>query len=125
MVHILASLAGGLALTMLCACTAQAGLSNAPRLGGNSDTDPRVHDAIANGPDSCGRKLDPGPLRYRVIPCSRANAPSSRPTPAASLDDSAIMQWLKHYHARWPCEGDNSSPVALASGAACPAGRVP
>lgn len=123
MVHILASLAGGLAIAALCACTVQPGLANAPQLGGTPVTDPRVHDAIANGPDSCGRRLDPGPLRYRVIPCPRLSAPTARPAPTASFDDTAIMQWLKHYHAHWPCAGDADTPLALASGTACPAAQ--
>jgi hypothetical protein len=121
MVHILAWIAGGLAIAALCACTVQPGLSNAPRLGTAPDADSHIHDAIANGPDSCGRKLDPGPLRNRVVPCPRVSAPNSPPAPAVSLDDTAIMQWLKHYHARWPCEGDTNPPLALASGTACPA----
>jgi hypothetical protein len=38
-------------------CTVQPGLANAPQLGGTTLADPRVHDVIANGPDSHGRKL--------------------------------------------------------------------
>ena len=121
MVQILVRLAGSLAIAALCACAVKPGLANAPQLGTAPDADSRVHDAVANGPDSCGRRLDPGPLRHRVLPCPRVSTPTSRPAPAVSLDDTAIMQWLKHYHARWPCEGDTNPPLALASGTACPA----
>jgi hypothetical protein len=68
---------------LACGCVVQPGLANAPTLGGTTFADPRVHDAIANGPDSCGNKLDPGPLRYRIIPCPRAGARGSPATPSA------------------------------------------
>src|ERR1700730_819615 len=69
---------------LACGCAVQPGLANAPSLGGTALAEPGVHDVIANGPDSCGRKLDPGPLRYRVIPCPRGSSSPSRPPPGAS-----------------------------------------
>src|SRR5215472_5354498 len=104
--YIVARRAVGLALAGLtCACSVQAGLANGPKLGGTSNADPRVHDAIANGPDSCGRALDPGPLRNRVVPCPRVSAPRSQPmTFAPSSESSAIVTpWVEHFYWRWPC----------------------
>lgn len=123
MVHVFAPLgACALVAVLACACTVQAGLANAPQLGGAATGEPGVHDAIANGPDSCGRKLDPGPIRNRVIPCPRASHPRST-SPSAALpveSDPTVMQWLQHYHAHWPCPEDVGRPLAIASGAACP-----
>jgi hypothetical protein len=94
------------------------GLANAPLLGGTTLADPRVHDAIANGPDSCGRKLDPGPLRYRVIPCQRASpspGPSAPGASSSSPNDSLVMLWVEHYDAHWGCprRGDGHSGPSL------------
>jgi len=88
-----------------CAGTVHPGLANAPRLGEAADADPRVHDVIANGQDSCGRQLDPGPLRNRLIPCPGATHP---PATAMSFVPSAnsneiVRPWLEHYHWRWAC----------------------
>jgi hypothetical protein len=69
--------------SLTCGCTVQPGLTNAPQLGGTTIVDPRVHDVIANGPDSCGRNMDSGPLRYRVIPCPRGSPSPSQPPPSA------------------------------------------
>jgi hypothetical protein len=90
-----------------CASSVQPGLANAPALGGTRVVDPRVHDAIANGPDSCGRRLDPGPgpLRNRLSPC----APLSSPTKSAafvsraSRNDALVLPWMEHYYVGWPC----------------------
>jgi len=105
-----------------CACTLQPGLANGPQLGGTPDTDSHVHDAIANGPDSCGRRLDPGPLRNRIIPCPRTGEPRSIPPSAAPStgSDPVIMRWLNHYHAHWPCQEDVNPSIAMASGDSCP-----
>jgi hypothetical protein len=89
---------------LACGCTVQAGLANAPQLGGTTIADPRVQDVIADGPDSCGKKLDPGPLRYRVIPCPRAGASSPRPAaPAPSADIDEVMRWVDHHYTDWGC----------------------
>lgn len=106
MIRILARRAAWLALAGLtCACSVQPGLANAPKLGGTSDADPRVHDAIANGLDSCGRALDPGPLRNRIVPCPRVAPPRSQPmTLAPSTDSNAIVApWVEHFYWSWPC----------------------
>src|SRR5579859_7078065 len=92
-----------------CAHTVQAGLSNAPALGGPTAVDPRIHDTIANGPDSCGRRLDPGPLRNRVPPCPRAAVPASDPGTPVRTDDHVVFPWVEHYYARWPCEFSQES----------------
>jgi hypothetical protein len=100
---------------LACGCTAQLGLANAPPLGGTTLADPRIHDDIANGPDSCGQKLDPGPLRYRVIPCPQASPSPSRPPPGASSSSANAVKvpWFEHHDAHWDCprrEDSHSSP---------------
>jgi hypothetical protein len=69
MARILARLAFAIVSTALASgCAVQAGLASGPQLGGTTVPEERVHDAIANGQESCG-PLDPGPLRYRAPPC--------------------------------------------------------
>jgi hypothetical protein len=102
--RILASLAFVIVPSVLaCGFTVQPGLANAPTWGGTTLADPRVHDVIANGPDSCGRKLDPGPLRYRVIPCPRASSsPSRTPSRASSPSPGAvIVPSVERHDAHW------------------------
>jgi hypothetical protein len=93
---------------LACGPTVQVGLSNAPALGGPTASDARVHDAIANGPDSCGRHLDPGPLHSRIPPCPHMSRPASDPgvrAPAAAAPaHSVVRPWLEHYHSGWPCD---------------------
>jgi hypothetical protein len=96
MARILASLAFVIfPSTLGCGWAVQPGLANAPALGGSTLAAPSVHDAIANGPDSCGRKLDPGPLRYRVVPCPRAGPSPTRLPPVASSPrpDVTMRAW--------------------------------
>jgi hypothetical protein len=60
-----------------CSSVVQPGLANAPGLGG-ATAETRVHDAIANGHDSCERSMFPqgGVLRGQVPPC-QSEGPSS------------------------------------------------
>ncbi len=51
-------------------CAVQAGLANAPTLGTTPGDDRRVHDAIANGRDSCERQESTSPLRGHTPPCA-------------------------------------------------------
>jgi hypothetical protein len=100
-----------------CAPTVHPGLANAPGLGGTRIVDARVHDVIANGQDSCGRRLDPdpGPLRYRLPPCRHESVPGPSPAlaPASTPGGAGGQQWMEHYHVAWPCK---SRQEALASG---------
>jgi len=91
--------------SLLWGCAVHPGLANAPQLGGTADTDPRVHDVIANGPDSCGRTLDPGPLRNRVIPCPHvSHAPSSNaPFSPVTTSNGIVRPWVEHFYWRWAC----------------------
>jgi hypothetical protein len=91
--------------TLACACAVHPGLANAPQLGGTADADPRVHDVIANGQDSCGRQLDPGPLRNRLIPCPRTTQPRSTAMSFAPSPEynEIVTPWVEHYHWRWAC----------------------
>jgi hypothetical protein len=59
------------ALLTGCGASVQAGLANAPVLGGGTP-DARVHDVIANGRDACERSAFPAGevLRGQIPPCS-------------------------------------------------------
>jgi hypothetical protein len=103
-----------------CATTVQAGLANAPGLSGTL-ADPRVHDAIANGTDSC--EPAPGALRNEVPPCPIAR-PESNPTvaiqpPSAKRD---VVPWVEHYYTPWACfsQDDQVGRVTLAGSFASP-----
>jgi hypothetical protein len=91
-----------------CVPTVHPGLANAPGLGGTRIVDARVHDVIANGQDSCGRRLepDPGPLRYRLPPCRHevVPGPSTALVPPGAPDDSGGLRWMTHYYFGWPCK---------------------
>jgi hypothetical protein len=98
-----------LAIVLLagCAPSVEAGLANAPRLGGSADE--RVHDVISNGGDSCGRYAEYGPLRYRIPPCPVAAHPivsAKLPAPVAGskTDDGFAAPWLQHFYVGWPCQ---------------------
>lgn len=87
-----------------CATALRPGLANAPQLNGSPVVDTRVHDAVANGPDSCERRLGPGPLRNELPPCTVV-APSV-PDPVA-LDgapaNAVLVPWVKPYFDRGTC----------------------
>jgi len=81
-----------------CGGVVQAGLANAPALGGSSET--RVHDVIANGPDACERAMFPQGevLRGQVPSCTpperlrtQARAPAASP-PAEVLPPR--LEWF-------------------------------
>ena len=98
-----------------CAPTAQSGLANTPALGGTRIVDARVHDVIANGPDSCGRRLEPhaGPLRYRRPPCRHESVPGMAPSlvPSVAHEDAAGLRWMEHYYFGWPCAARHEAPA--------------
>jgi hypothetical protein len=89
-----------------CSPAVQAGLANAPRLGGTAVADTRVNDVISNGDDACGRHGETGPLRGRIPPCPGAVHPVVStwlaPTPSGR-SDSLVLPWLEHFYAGWPC----------------------
>ncbi len=72
-----------------CGGAIQPGLANAAALGG-ATPETRVHDAVANGRDSCERAMYPqgGVLRGQIPPCSR----ESLPTPVAFAPTPAIAE---------------------------------
>lgn len=95
-----------------CAPSIEAGLANAPRLGGSGDD--RVHDVISNGGDSCGRYAEQGHLRGHIPPCPVAAHPvawanTRSATDRAKADDGLVVPWLQHFYVGWPCQ-----PPALA-----------
>jgi len=99
--------------TIGCTSAVQPGLANAPALGGTPVADVRVHDLIANGQDSCGRTFrpDPGPLRYRVPPCTHPRAPVTSQafsTARTRRDDGAVL-WMEHYYSGWPCDTNHEA----------------
>lgn len=99
-----------------CAPTVQGGLANAPSLGGSPIAAPRVHDAIANGEDSCerGPERSPGPLRHPLLPCRRESAPASAfVLPPATPENDGAIRWLEHYYVGWPCRGSRDAITSL------------
>jgi hypothetical protein len=91
---------------LACATAFRPGLANAPQLNGSQTLDTRVHDAIANGGDSCERRLGAGPLRNEVPACvvsvpsvSNANPVAPSVTPAAPVP----VPWVKPYSDRGSC----------------------
>jgi hypothetical protein len=83
-----------------CATVFRPGLANAPQLNGSQMVDPRVHDAIANGRDSCERRLGAGPLRNEQPACIVA-APSVYPPVAPA--EAVPVPWVKPYSDRGSC----------------------
>ena len=97
---------------LACGCTLQSGLANAPQLGGAAVADPRVHDVITNGHDSCGRKLDPGPLRGRIPACPLMSSTLASPRRRLSRDDQVVvMPWDEFIRARWRCPWLEEEPT--------------
>lgn len=112
-----------------CVPAVQPGLANAPALGGSPLVDPRVHDAIANGEDSCGRRLEPdtGPLRYRLPPCRRESAPKTGTAivPSGTRDGGEGLRWMEHYYFGWPCKAKQEAVVGGTTLAWSPALSIP
>ena len=100
---------------LACGCAVRPGLANAPQLGGAALADPRANDAIADGVDSCGRKPDPDPLRYRIPTCPRVSAPPAPPMRLARTGtEPIVMPWGEFFRARWRCpwlEQDPTDPT--------------
>jgi hypothetical protein len=92
-----------------CATAFQPGLANAPQLSGSPIVDVRVHDAIANGRDSCEqRRPGAGPLRNEVPACAVATPIVSNPSGAAgaaneSPANMAPIPWVAPYSDRGSC----------------------
>jgi hypothetical protein len=87
-----------------CATALRPGLSNAPALNGSPIVDARVHDAIANGRDSCERRLGPGPLRNEIPACTVAAPAASDPVaPDGARGDAVLVPWVKPYSDRGIC----------------------
>jgi len=122
-----AALLGMLMLLAPVACTTMVrpGLANAAALGG-TPVDARVHDVIANGSDSCERRLGSGPLRNEVPPCPTARPPASDPAMGkyASSKKEVAVPWVEHYYTHWPCssrDDDHGGRVTVAGSFASPA----
>jgi hypothetical protein len=90
---------------LACATTVQPGLANVPATAIRPATDPGVQDLVANGRDSCERRLGPGPLRYQVPPCPGAERSAADPAVAnqAPSANGIVMPWVEHDYAPWPC----------------------
>lgn len=80
-----------------CGSAVQPGLANAPGLGG-ATPETRVHDAIANGRDACGRSMFPrgGVLRGQVPPCTKEPTRTAvwaplPPNPVPPLDPLYVL----------------------------------
>ena len=101
-----------------CASTVgvNAGLANAPRLGGTPTVDNRVSDVISNGNDACGvTGGEAGPLPNRIPPCASwapgkpLAAVVSPPAPQSGL----VEPWLNHFYVGWPCPHASRQTKAL------------
>lgn len=94
-----------------CGASVRAGLANAPKLGSTGDES--VHDAVANGQDSCAVGGGQGALRNRVPPCpgaARASSPTWTPSASEGLPEGAlVVPWLKHFYVGWPCARSTES----------------
>jgi len=102
-----------------CTTLVRPGLTNAPALSG-TPVDARVHDVIANGSDSCERRLGSGPLRNEVPPCpSGGRLPSRFP---AVIQAPGETLPIEHDEMAWPCSlwDDPVSRVTLAGAFASP-----
>jgi hypothetical protein len=91
-----ATVLGGLVVAG-CGGVVQAGLANAPALGGSSET--RVHDVVANGHDACERAMFPQGevLRGQVPSCTpseRLGAQAVAPASAAGRALAPGLQWF-------------------------------
>ena len=107
---------------LACTIAVQPGLANAPALGTRPVADFGVHDVVANGRDSCGRALGPGPLRYQVPPCPGVERPRADSSIASRAPGTKaiVMPWVEHYYSPWPCtsrenEADRMTLARLAS----------
>jgi hypothetical protein len=96
-----------------CATAFRPGLANAPQLSGSPIVDVRVHDVIANGRDSCERRLGAGPLRNEIPACT-APTPAAVATPTATPSAAVItvggspanvtqVPWVQPYSDRGTC----------------------
>ncbi len=85
-------LLAALALIAACGSSFEAGLSNAPSI--NRASRPKdLHDAISNGPESCGRDGLRGsdPLRHRAPPCHSEEVTTTQASwPAVKSDDGGL-----------------------------------
>jgi hypothetical protein len=104
--------AGALVLSLAllgCGTTVQPGLANAPALGGTTLVSGRGYDAIANGPDSCGRaEFQGSPAPNHWPACSRETGRAvswAELVPRRGMrDDGEDQRWMEHYHFGWPCD---------------------
>jgi len=93
------------------------GLANAAVLyGATPENDRRTPDAVSNGPESCGRYMENGVLRYQWPPCpapqpsAATSAPQAPllllvpPRPAAASSTSSLANpWHEKFVVEWPC----------------------
>src|ERR1700689_1392586 len=91
-----------------CATVFRPGLANAPQLSGSPIVDVRVHDAVANGRDSCERRPGAGPLRNEVPACAVATPPGLHPSVVTGAGSESPakgdpMPWVKPYSDRGSC----------------------
>jgi hypothetical protein len=89
-----------------CGTAFRPGLANAPQLSGSPIVDVRVHDAVANGRDSCERRLGAGPLRNEIPACT-VTTPTANPSVTVAADGSPThvteVPWVQPYSDRGSC----------------------
>jgi hypothetical protein len=102
------------------------GLSNAVVLyNATPENDRRTPDAVSNGPESCGRYMENGVLRYQWPPCPTPQPPpSAQPSTSGQPSTSAVAPmvlllpptstkaasasslanpWHEKFFVEWPC----------------------
>jgi hypothetical protein len=100
-----------------CAATVRPGLANASALGAIPIADASVHDAVANGRDSCERGLGPGPLRHQFPPCPDAERPAAASNVAnfapSARGTGAGVPSIDLYYSRWRCSSSKNEAGSL------------
>jgi hypothetical protein len=94
-----------------CGAQLQAGAANAPALGGSPVFEPRTHDAIANGQESCEVREEGSPLRYRTPACSRVTRKPEVPEFVVPRPLSEPVVLPLGYSDAWACDSSRALPL--------------
>jgi len=90
-----------------CGAAAQAGLANAPALGGSLEETGSTRDVVANSPEACRNREGAPGCEHEAVASSRLTvlpAPRKR-------NSSAGLDWMKLRYPDWPCEPLTEVPL--------------